>query len=259
MNLQIAGKSALVTGASKGIGYAVAAALAAEGARLVVNGRDARALEAAAERLRGVATPSGEAAEVHAVAGDVSQPKQVRALLSAARQAVGDPAVLVVNAGGPPVGAAEALDDAAWSQGFELTLMSAVRLARAAVPAMKAAGWGRVVFVTSLAVKQPIANLTLSNAFRAAVTAFARTLASEVAGHGVTVNSVAPGYTLTERLDELIADDYARARLVATIPARRFATPEEVAAAAAYLCSVPAGYVTGQTLLVDGGLVGSTF
>ena len=254
MDLQIAGKSALVTGASKGIGFAVAAALAAEGARGVVNGRDGRALEAAAERLR-----AGGAAEVHAVAGDISQPKQVKALLAATRDAVGDPAMLVVNAGGPPVGAAEALDDAAWSQGFELTLMSAVRLARAAVPAMKAAGWGRVVFVTSLAVKQPIANLTLSNAFRAAVTAFARTLASEVAGHGVTVNSVAPGYTLTERLDELIADDYARARLVATIPARRFATPEEVAAAAAYLCSVPGGYITGQTLLVDGGLVGSTF
>jgi 3-oxoacyl-[acyl-carrier protein] reductase len=104
-----------------------------------------------------------------------------------------------------------------------------------------------------------VANLTLSNAFRAGVTAFSRTLASEVAEHGVTVNAVAPGYTATERLDELFADDYARARLVATIPAKRFADPAEVASAVAYLCSVQAGYVTGQTLLVDGGVVGSTY
>jgi 3-oxoacyl-[acyl-carrier protein] reductase len=137
--------------------------------------------------------------------------------------------------------------------------MSAVRLARAVVPAMKRDGWGRVVFLTSLAVKQPLANLTLSNAFRAAVTAFARTLANEVAEHGVTVNAVAPGYTHTERLDELFSDDYARARLVATIPAKRFAAPEEIASAATYLCSVPAGYITGQTLMVDGGVVGATY
>jgi len=253
MDLQIAGKTALVTGASKGIGFAVASALAAEGVRLVVNARDAGSLGEAAERLRALG------AEVHPVAGDVSELKHVKSLLAATREAVGDPAILVANAGGPPTGPAETLDDAAWARGFELTLMSAVRLARGVVPAMKAAGWGRVVFVTSLSVKEPIANLTLSNAFRSGVTAFARTLANEVAEHGVTVNSVAPGYTLTERLDELFADDYARARLVSTIPARRFAAPEEIASAAAYLCSVPAAYVTGQTLLVDGGMVGTTY
>lgn len=253
MDLQIAGRTALVTGASKGIGYAVAAALAAEGARLVVNGRDEGALREAAERLR------AGGAEVHPIAGDVSQSKQVKALLAATREAAGDPAILVANAGGPPTGAAEDLEDGAWAQGFDLTLMSGVRLARGVMPAMKAAGWGRVVFVTSLAVKQPIANLTLSNAFRAAVTAYARTLANEVAEHGVTVNAVAPGWTLTERLDGLISDDYARARLIATIPAKRFAEAAEVAAAAAYLCSVQAGYVTGQTLVVDGGLVGATY
>jgi 3-oxoacyl-[acyl-carrier protein] reductase len=253
MDLQIVGKSALVTGASKGIGFAIAAALAAEGVRLVVNGRDPGALSEAAERLRAAG------GEVHPVAGDVAKARSLKALLGAAREAVGDPAILVSNAGGPGTGAAAALDDAAWSQGFDLTLMSSVRLARAVVPAMKRAGWGRVVFVTSLAVKQPIPNLTLSNAFRAAVTAFARTLATEVAEHGVTVNAVAPGYTLTERLDELVSDDYARARLVATIPAKRFAAPAEVASAAAYLCSGPAGYITGQTLMVDGGVVGTTF
>lgn len=253
MDLLIAGKSALVTGASKGIGFAVASALAAENVRLVINARDAGALGEAAERLRAAG------AEVHPVAGDVSQPKQVKALLAAAKEAVGDVSILVANAGGPPTGPAETLDDAAWAQGFELTLMSAVRLARGVVPAMKAAGWGRVVFVTSLSVKEPVANLTLSNAFRSGVTAFARTLANEVAEHGVTVNSVAPGYTLTERLDELFADDYARARLVSTIPAKRFGRPEEIASAAAYLCSAQAGYVTGQMLLVDGGMVGATY
>ena len=253
MDLLIAGKSALVTGASKGIGFAVASALAAENVRLVINARDAGALAEAAERLRAAG------AEVHPVAGDVSQPKHVKALLSAAKEAVGDVSILVANAGGPPTGPAETLDDAAWAQGFELTLMSAVRLARGVVPAMKAAGWGRVVFVTSLSVKEPIANLTLSNAFRSGVTAFARTLANEVAEHGVTVNSVAPGYTLTERLDELFSDDYARARLVSTIPAKRFGKPEEIASAAAFLCSAPAGYVTGQLLLVDGGMVGATY
>jgi 3-oxoacyl-[acyl-carrier protein] reductase len=253
MDLQIAGKTALVTGASRGIGYAIATALAAEGVRLVVNGRDATALEEAAARLR-----SG-GAEVHTVAGDVAQGRKLKALLGAVREAIGDPDILVANAGGPPTGQAATLDDAAWTQGFELTLMSAVRMARAVVPSMQRSGWGRLIFVTSLAVKQPIPNLTLSNAFRAGVTAFARTLASEVAEHGVTVNAVAPGYTATERLDALFSDDYARARLVATIPARRFATPAEIAATAAFLCSVQAGYVTGQTLLVDGGLVGSTY
>ena len=253
MDLQVAGKAALVTGASKGIGFAVAAALAAEGARLVVNARDEEALEAAAQRLRATG------AEVHAVAGDVAQAKQVKALLARAKEAVGDLDILVANAGGPPTGAAAALEDPAWSKGFDLTLMSAVRLARGVLPAMRVAGWGRIVFVTSLSVKQPVANLTLSNAFRAGVTAFGRTLASEVAEHGVTVNAVAPGYTATERLDELFADDYARARLIATIPAKRFGEPAEIAAAVAFLCSGPAAYVTGQTLLVDGGVVGTTY
>ncbi len=253
MDLQINGKTALVTGASKGIGYAIAAALAAEGAHVIINGRDETKLEAAAARLReGGAT-------VSTVVSDVAQAKGVKALLAGVKERVGPPDILVANAGGPPTGAAATLDDAAWSKGYDLTLMSAVRLARGVLPAMRAAGWGRIVFVTSLSVKMPVANLTLSNALRAGVTAYARTLASEVAEDGVTVNAVAPGYTLTERLDDLFADDYARARLVATIPTKRFGDPAEIAAAAAFLCSAPASYLTGQTLVVDGGLVGTTF
>jgi 3-oxoacyl-[acyl-carrier protein] reductase len=251
MDLQIAGRTALVTGASRGIGYAIAEGLAKEGARVVASARDTGVLEAAAERLRATG------AEVHAVAADVGSARGVKTLLERTRELAGEPEVLVCNAGGPAPGLPSTVADDAWARGFELTLMSAVRLARGVVPAMRERGWGRIVNVTSLSVRQPLLELTLSNALRSGVTAFARTLATEVAGHGVTVNNVAPGYTATERLEELFGDDYARARLMATIPAKRFATPDEIAAAAVFLCSQQAAYLTGQTILVDGGVVGA--
>jgi 3-oxoacyl-[acyl-carrier protein] reductase len=193
------------------------------------------------------------------VPADVSDGKQIERLLRETRRLVGDPEVVIGNAGGPPAGIPSAVDDAAWTRGFDLTLMSAVRLARAVVAPMRARRWGRIVFVTSLAVKQPIRDLTLSNAFRSGVTAFARTLAHELAEEAITVNTVAPGFTATERLEELFADDYARARLLGTIPARRFGTPEEIAAPALFLCSDAASYITGQTIVVDGGAVASTY
>jgi 3-oxoacyl-[acyl-carrier protein] reductase len=252
MDLEIAGRSALVTGASRGIGFAVADALVREGARVVVVARDGGPLESAAARLR-------ETGEAHAVVADLSTAAGARRAIEAATERVGSPEILVANVGGPPVGKPSALDDGAWSRGFELTLMSAVRLARAALPSMRQRGWGRIVNVTSLSVRQPVLDLTLSNALRAGVTAFARTLASEVAAEGVTVNNVAPGYTATERLEELFADDYTRASLVATIPARRFGAADEIADAVAFLCSARATYITGQTLLVDGGLIGTPF
>ena len=253
MNLQIAGKTALITGASKGIGFAIAEGLAAEGVRLVAVARDQAGLEAAAERLR------DGGGDVVTLPADVADPKAVQGVLDTTRARVGEVDILIANAGGPPAGVPSSLDDAAWARAMELTLMSAVRLARALAPGMRQRGWGRIVNVTSLSVKQPIAELTLSNAMRSAVTAFARTLAGEVAADGVTVNNVAPGYTATERLGALFADDYARARLMASIPAKRFATPQEIAAAAVYLCSQQAAYVTGQTLVVDGGMVASTY
>jgi len=251
MDLQIAGRTALVTGASKGIGYAVAAGLAAEGARVALCARDEAALAAAAERLR------ADGHDVLVIPGDVATSDGVRSVLARATERLGPLDILVANAGGPPGGPPSALDDAAWARAFDLTLLSAVRLARGVVGPMRSRGWGRIVNVTSLSVRQPLLGLTLSNALRSAVTAFARTLAMEVAADGVTVNNVAPGYTATARLDELFADDYSRARLVATIPAKRFGTPEEVAAAAVFLCSGQAAYVTGQTVLVDGGVVGT--
>lgn len=253
MDLGLRGKTALVTGASKGIGFAVAAGLAAEGARVALAARDERALERAVERLR---LAGGEA---FWVAADVSEAHAVDGLFERVRARYGDPEVLVVNAGGPPAGSPSELDEAAWARGYDLTLMSYVRLARAALGPMRAAGWGRIVGVTSLSVKQPIANLTLSNAFRAAVTAFAKTLSQEVAAEGVTVNNVAPGYTATLRLAELFGDEAARERLLKAIPARRFGTPEEIAAAVVFLASEQAAYLTGQTLVVDGGAVGATY
>jgi 3-oxoacyl-[acyl-carrier protein] reductase len=253
MNLQIAGKTALVTGASRGIGFAIAEGLVAEGVRVVMAARGQAALDAAAERLAG---GPGEAVPI---ASNVADPSRIRRLVDDARQRVGGIDILIANAGGPPAGPPSSLDDADWARAVELTLMSAVRLARAVLPGMQERGWGRIVNVTSLSVKQPIGDLTLSNAMRSAVTAFARTLAGEVATSGVTVNNVAPGYTATERLEQLFADDYAKARLMASIPVKRFAQPSEIAGAALYLCSEQAAYVTGQTLLVDGGMVASTY
>ncbi len=253
MDYRLQGKVALVTGASKGIGFAVAEGLAAEGARVMLAARDQRPLQKAVESLRLL---GGEA---YGAAADVSRPETIEELFQKTRERFGDPDILVVNAGGPPAGKAAELSEEAWRRGYDLTLMSYVRLARTALPAMREKRWGRIVGVTSLSVKQPVANLALSNAFRAAVTGFAKTLSSELAAEGVTVNNVAPGYTATLRLEELFQDDAARERLLAAIPAKRFGKPEEIAAAVLFLASEGAAYLTGQTLIVDGGMVGATY
>lgn len=251
MDLGIAGKNALVTGGSTGIGRAVAEALAAEGVRVGVNARGTNAL---AEVVAVISAAGGEAV---ALPGDVSSAAGVARLLDDMRAALGDPNIVVANAGGPPPGLPSEIEDDAWQEAYELTLMSAVRLARASLPAMREAGWGRIVNVTSLSVREPILNLTLSNAMRAGLTGFAKTLASEVAPHGVTVNGVAPGYTATARVEELFPNEAAKDALVGRIPMGRMAEPAEVAATVAFLASVPAAYITGQTLLVDGGMVKS--
>jgi 3-oxoacyl-[acyl-carrier protein] reductase len=247
MDLGIEGKIALVTGASRGIGLAASLGLAAEGARLVLSARNERVLAEAVERVR---SAGGEAV---AIPADVADPQAAERLLAQVRERFGAPDILVVNAGGPPAGLPSALGEEQWAAGFQLTLMSAVRLAREALPAMRERGWGRIVNITSLSVKQPVPNLVLSNAFRAAVTGFAKTLATEVAADGVTVNNVGPGYTATDRLEELFVDEAAKRRLVESIPARRLGTPEEVASLVVYLASRQAAYLTGQTLVPDGG------
>ena len=253
MDFGIAGTVALVTGASRGIGRAVAEGLAREGAKVMMSARRPGPLEEAAAALR------SDGLEVASHPADVTSPEAIDRLLTAVRTRYGDPDILVVNAGGPPSGLPSDVSEEDWQRGFSLTLMSAVRLGRTVLPAMRARRWGRIVNITSLSVREPIPSLTLSNAYRAAVTGYARTLATEVAVDGVTVNNVAPGYTATESLEEVVDTAEAKQRLVQRIPARRLAEPAEIAAMVAFLASRQAAYVTGQTLLVDGGAVGSPF
>lgn len=253
MDLQIAGKVALVTGGSKGIGFAVAKGLLEEGAKVVLSARNEATLDKALSELR-VISP-----DVAAISADVSSESSIKALFTQTKTLYGDPEILLVNGGGPPAGTAENIPEDAWAKGYDLTLMSAVRLARAALPAMKAAHWGRIINITSISVKAPVANLTLSNALRAAVTGFAKTLSTELAGHNITVNNVGPGYTATARLQELFPNEGDDAELLKSIPAKRFGTPEEVASAAIYLASKQAAYITGQTIMVDGGVINATY
>ncbi len=242
MNLHLSGKVALVTAGSKGIGLAVAQGLAAEGVRVALCARTAREVEAAAAAVGGAG-----------FVADVSSESDLERLFREVRGTLGSPDILVTNAGGPPSGTPTQIGLSGWDEAYALTLMSVVRLVQHALPAMRQRGWGRIINVTSLSVREPIGTLTLSNAFRAAVTGYAKTLAGEVAGDGVTVNNVAPGYTATAHVDELFGGERRR-QLEADIPTGRFAAPEEIAAAAVFLASQGAAYITGQTLLVDGGL-----
>jgi 3-oxoacyl-[acyl-carrier protein] reductase len=258
MDLGLRGKVALVCGASKGIGYAAAEELAREGASVAICARDATAIGAAGERLAALG------AKVVAFAADLSTEEGLQTAVSRVKDAFDRLDVLVTNTGGPATAAPLAPDWAAWTRAAELLLRSAVELTRAFVPGMRERKWGRVIGITSLAVKQPVAGLVLSNSLRAAVTGYFRTLAEEVAADGVTVNTVLPGFTETERLRSL-ADTAARQqggtrdavydKYRAATPARRLGAPEEVAAMIAFLASTRAAFVTGQAILVDGGAV----
>ena len=257
MDLGLAGKSVLVTGASRGIGRAAAEAFLAEGARVTICGRDEATLAATLEALRGIA-----ADRVHAVTADVSEPAQQQALHAAARERFGPVEILVNNAGGPPPGTHATVDDDDWQRAFDLTLRSAVRLTNLVLPDMQAAGWGRVINVSSYSVKQPIDNMMLSNSLRLGALGWAKTLAAEVAADGVLVNTVCPGWTDTDRVSGLLmrqADstgasaDSLREGIAAQIPIGRIAEPREIASAIVFLASEAASYITGIALAVDGG------
>lgn len=258
MDLGLRNRVALVCGASKGIGYAVAEDLAREGAAVALCARDPAGLDAAVRRLP--ATPAG----VLPVAADLGTEDGLRTVIERTLQRFGRVDVLVTNTGGPPVGAPTGHDWATWTRASELLLRSVVELTRALVPGMRERRWGRVIGITSLAVKQPVTGLVLSNSIRSAVTAYCRTLADEVAADGVTVNTVLPGYTETERLVELAEETSKRTgetldaiyeRYRAVTPARRVGQPAEIAAVVAFLASDRAGFVTGQAILADGGAV----
>jgi 3-oxoacyl-[acyl-carrier protein] reductase len=258
LDLGLKGRAAIVGGSSRGIGRGIAKELAAEGADVVLCARDAAVLEAAREDL-GQAT----GARIEAVSADTSEPAGVERVIDAAVAAFGKVDILVTNTGGPPAGRFDDLSPEDWQQAVRQLLESPVGFTRGVLPGMKERGWGRIINVTSVAVKQPIDGLMLSNSIRAGLTGFARTLANDVAPHGITVNNVLPGYTRTERLVELaehLASTGNAESLEAVfgtweeeIPAGRLADPSELGALVAFLASERAGYITGTSIAVDGG------
>ena len=263
MNLGLKNKIALVTAASRGLGRAVAEELAAEGASLIICSRKTGAIERVAVEINGTT-----GAQVLGVAADVANPVDVARLVESGIERFGRIDILVTNAGGPPAGQFDSFTLAQWEAATRLLLHSAVELARHTLPGMKERRWGRILNITSIAVKQPVDNLILSNSLRAAVTGFARTLANEVAGFGVTVNNIMPGYTRTERVEELaqmmsekqgITPAEFIARWEKEIPMGRIGEPREFAALAAFLVSERASYITGTSIPVDGGWIRALF
>jgi 3-oxoacyl-[acyl-carrier protein] reductase len=257
MDLGLAGRVALVAASSKGLGRAVAEEFAAEGAHLVMCARGQEALSEAS-----AAADRAGVGEVIAVAADLSTEDGVSAVASTALDHFGRVDVLVNNAGGPPAGPFESHSMEAWRTALRLNLESALLLTHAVLPGMRERRWGRIVNITSVAVKEPVDGLILSNSVRAAVTGWARTLANEVAADGVTVNNALPGYTVTGRLLELadsvsaqkgISIDDVRAMWEASIPMGRLGEPREFAALVAFLASDRASYITGRSITVDGG------
>jgi 3-oxoacyl-[acyl-carrier protein] reductase len=242
MNLGLDGRTAVVCGASSGIGLAIAEALAEEGARVAMFARRRDLLEREADRIGGLA-----------VRGDLTNPRDLERLVEKTLEAFGAIDILVVNGGGPPRGPAVGLDAAAVESAVELLLVSAVRLAGLCLPHLKQSGRGRIVCIESSTVREPADNLVLSNAVRPGVVGWANSLAREVGPHGITVNTIAPGRIDTARLAEVYPDGPTDSDL-APIPLRRLGAPREIANVACFLASDQAAYVTGAVIPVDGGL-----
>jgi 3-oxoacyl-[acyl-carrier protein] reductase len=267
MDLGLRGKVAAVAAASSGLGRAVALELAREGASVALCSRDPARVEAAVASIAEGARAAGQAQpQVAGWAIDLAARDGPERFVRQAVSRFARVDILVANNGGPAAGPTLALPDEAWEAGFRLTFESSRRLAGAAVPGMRERRWGRIVFITSTSVKQPIEGLAISTAMRSAVVGYAKALSDELARDGITVNCVAPGSTRTERLEALLrkraeerkvsVEEVERSAL-AQIPARRFGAPAELAAAVAFLASERASYITGAVLAVDGGQVRS--
>jgi 3-oxoacyl-[acyl-carrier protein] reductase len=252
MDLGIRNKTALILAASKGLGKACAMTLAREGANVVIGARTEETLKATAEEIR-----QETGARVLPVPVDVTRPEQIEAIFVAATAEFGRIDILVNNAGGPLFAPFEQHDDEAWHKALELNLMSTVRFTRLVLPAMKAAGWGRIVNIVSLGVRSVLPGSVLSTAGRLGIVGMSKLLSDEVAEFGVTVNSVASGIILTDRVRQTSLKHKTIEELSATIPARRLGRPEELAALVAFLASEQAAYITGTTIPVDGGIVRS--
>lgn len=257
MNFGINGKIALVTAASRGLGRGCAEQLAAEGCRVAICSRDGSTAKQVAVEIS-AATGS----EVLGFGADMSKVEDIRHLLAEVRQALGDPEILVTNAGGPPPGTYATTDLAEYEKAFNLTLMSAVHLIHGVTPAMTAKGWGRIIAITSISVKQPIGTLLLSNMARAGLTGFLKTIATELAPTGITVNALLPGTHKTSRIDQLArfraeqenkTPEEVIQEMMSANPSNTIGESSDFGAAAAFLASVQAQYITGQNLLLDGG------
>jgi 3-oxoacyl-[acyl-carrier protein] reductase len=263
MDLHLRGKRALVAGSSKGMGYAIALGLAAEGCSVAINGRNSQTIDKAAQELR-----SQTGAEIIAIPGDVGQPDFPAILVQKTVQALGGLDLLVTNAGGTPAGKFELFEEPAWQNAIDLSLLSHVRLIRAALPYLRQSECASVVTLTSYAVKQPIPNLVLSNSVKAATVGLTKSLSLELGPEGIRCNSILPGWTLTERVQELMSYrakangtslDEEISHQVSDTALLRMARPEEIANAAVFLLSPAASYITGVMLAVDGGICKGTF
>lgn len=258
MDLGLRDRVAIVAAGSKGLGRAIALELAAEGARVAICARGSEAIKSTvAEIVAAGGTAMGMVA-------DVAKPADITAMVEAVRASYGPIDVLVTNSGGPRSGTFDVLSTEDWDQATRVLLDSAVHFTRAVLPDMRTRKWGRILHITSIAAKQPVDGLLLSNSLRAAVMAFSRTLANEVATDGITVNTLMPGYTRTDRVVDL-AQQMATAagttpeaiagKWEAQIPMHRLGEPREFAALAAFLASDRASYITGQSIAVDGGWI----
>jgi 3-oxoacyl-[acyl-carrier protein] reductase len=258
MDLRLKNKRALVTGASRGLGYATALGLAKEGCKVAINSRDEGNVKAAAEKI---ASETG--VQAYGIAGDVGEEDTIQNLVEAAVASLGGLDLLVTNAGGPPPGPFETHDEAAWDKAIDLSLMSHVRLIRAALPHLRKSDAASVLTVTSISVKQPVENLILSNSVRGATVGLTKSLALELGKDGIRFNSILPGWTETERVINLMTAraetnkttiEEEKAKQATESPLGRMGRPEEFANAAVFLLSPAASYITGVMLNVDGGM-----
>jgi len=244
MELKLKGKRALVQGASQGLGRAIAEALIQEGAKVAICSRDP-------DRIAKAGREIGAAA---AIAADLNHPGAGTTLIKMAEEHLGGLDILVTNTGGPPKGAFEELTVAQWQEGFQSLWLSATDSIRAALPGMRKRQWGRILLVTSVAGREPMNHMNVSNGLRAGLLGLTKSISNEIAKDGITINALLPGYTDTERLQEL---NIPKERITSQIPAGRLGKPEELAALATFLSSEPAAYITGQAIACDGGYLRS--
>lgn len=250
MDLGLKNKVALVLASSKGLGKAVAIELAKEGARVIICGTDAKALAATEAEIQNISRGN-----VVSFMCDITDENQRRRLVEQSVSAFGDIEILVTNTGGPAAGGFDQFNIDDWKNLYNLLFLSAVDIIKQVLPGMKKKKFGRILTITSITVKQPVDNLISSNAVRTSLVGLVKSLSNEVAGYGITVNNLLPGYTNTNRLKNLMEKNPKVDEVKETIPMRRFGEPEEFAAAAAFLVSERASYITGQSLAVDGGWI----